>query len=454
MRKLVRFFLIAAVVVFCGPMWTDAQNTIYDLSPQTSEYSIIRHYKDKVDITFNLYLCEENDFNYIDRQTNTEYKASLPCGFNVSDFRIHNKYVYFCGQYESDVIVGWFDIDSVFFHGGSIHLAYMPVTSNNAPDLNATDRLTMLSKMKVYERNGEIHMVMIGEGCHIYNNYLYGHSAIVDAWTSNHSTVRMEYTMDYFDEYRYDDLAVTENYVVLVAHHIGTSFDYLAPNVFYYSLPTTPNIGIFSQVSLSNPINAICYFTEPDFISYNNGAMMITDMGGDKFVTVFDALYRNSDRNIIVTYYNDPLSWPVARYAFKPTTQYSYKEITYNKQMKSLYMMKRDGTCVIERLGPPFNNLDVYKTVDTYVWMSIDTLDNSGNAIVSGTEPLGIATKKILRFEEQVTNECVGLYVWEIREEEEYRGHHYPVQYYYRNGVGSILVQPNITITRINIICD
>ena len=295
-------------------------------------------------------------------------------------------------------------------------------------------------------------MVMIGEGYNIYNNVTNWHYAIIDVWTSNHSIVEIEYTLDYFDEYRYDDLTVTENYVVLVAHHIGTSFDYLAPIVFYYSLPTASHRGILSQISTSNPINATAYFTEPDFISYNNGAMMITDMGGDKFVTVFDALYMNSQRLTIVTYYSDPLTWPVARYAYTPTTQYSYKEITYNRQKGSLYLLKSDQPTMIERLGTPFAYLDVYKTDSKYLWMSLDTLDNAGNAILSGTEPNAGATKKILRFEES-TNNCVGLYNWNIWTELEYRGRHYPVQYYSYKRFESVSILPSTTTNPFVIIC-
>ena len=49
------------------------QNVIYDLNPQQSEFSIVRHYQGDVDITYSWYLSDENCFNYIDRLNNVYF---------------------------------------------------------------------------------------------------------------------------------------------------------------------------------------------------------------------------------------------------------------------------------------------------------------------------------------------------------------------------------------------
>ena len=62
--KLLFCFVLGLVL---SPHNVVGQNVIYDLAPQTSEFSIVRHYHDDIDITYSWYLLDENCFNYIDR---------------------------------------------------------------------------------------------------------------------------------------------------------------------------------------------------------------------------------------------------------------------------------------------------------------------------------------------------------------------------------------------------
>ena len=102
------------------------QNTIYDLSDIDSEFSIIRNYKENIDITYDVYLSTRK-FSYFDRSTSLYYYFVIPV--EVTDFRIVDGFVYFCGGSisQSGYVIGWFDIHNTFIGSdNNIKYIYIP----------------------------------------------------------------------------------------------------------------------------------------------------------------------------------------------------------------------------------------------------------------------------------------------------------------------------------------
>ena len=77
------------------------QDTIYAIDTIRAEYSIIRHYKDQIDISYNLQGGQKT-FAYTDRATNTVKFFDVSYGYNIFDFEISNGVVYFCGNVSPD----------------------------------------------------------------------------------------------------------------------------------------------------------------------------------------------------------------------------------------------------------------------------------------------------------------------------------------------------------------
>lgn len=85
--------------------------------------------------------------------------------------------------------------------------------------------------------------------------------------------------------------------------------------------------------------------------------------------------------------------------------------------------------------------------------MSIDTLDNGGDAVVSGTTNGAVNTKMLWKFVENI-NECIMLSQWNIGEDMEYRGGDSKMQYVYENRTLVTYIYPTISRRRLNVKCN
>ena len=411
MRKLVKFFVIAAVVVFCGPMWADAQNIIHDLQPTSSEYSIIRNYKDGVDICFTVNTCQEYCFTYIDRNGGIIRKASFPCELlYIHDFQVMDGRVYFCAQSGLDAIIGWFDIAGVFFSGDSIHYKELTTNFSQNPLINGPDEINLLTRLKVTKCNGDIHMVMLGTGRTSDGHNIGTYSAIVDAWTTNLYDWTYEYSLDYYNTVCYDDLTITDNYVVVAAHKID-AVDYMGSCLFYYSLPTSSNQSIFYPLSSGYSPFTAPYSQTSSSIIYCNvfHPQHITNLGGDSIAVVCDAV-AGSSYETVVSLYANPSTAPFSRFSYVPAGSYNYgyKEIAFDKIKQSLLMLLNQHN-ILECYNLINGYVDVYETNTDYIWMSLDDTWGKGGAILSGTNPMIGAMLSLWRFGENI-DACVNSY--------------------------------------------
>lgn len=122
----------------------------------------------------------------------------------VKDFEIVDRLVFFCGQ-TSDYsgFLGWFDIDSLFFLGGSAHI-----------DRNlSTLGLKSLDNIEIsYAVRGDIHIAGYGDDLGIPARYL--------AFEAVGNTVSgMQYrTLELNQGYDIVDMTLTDNYVVYMEH--------------------------------------------------------------------------------------------------------------------------------------------------------------------------------------------------------------------------------------------
>ncbi|MBR4229616.1 MAG: hypothetical protein IKR83_02770 [Bacteroidales bacterium] len=447
-RKSIGLQICILLLGFMFPNVSHGQNVIYDLAPFQSEYSLIRHYKDYVDITFSMYTCDEKGFYYIDRQNNITYRANLPCQFDVYDFRIFGDNVYFCGWKDGKTIIGWFDINDVFFFNGDIRILYFPSVTTIHDIDNGIDKFEYFQKLKVFKENGETHLVIVGNGKHIVNNIYGGGSIIVDVWTPDHIIWRFKYTMDYNNILNYEDIAVTDNYVVVTARDNS-----LQSNIFYYPLPTSAGMTIFDAYGTS-PIAAPRYASDRNYLQCLTN-LLVTEMMNDEFVTVCKGILGDGTQATVVTYYQDPVTWPLARYAYVPPTLplCSYNEICYSKRNKKLYMPKYHAD-YIESFGAPFTQVDMYQIANSYMVMSLDTLDIKGDAVISATETGGPSTKKVWVLDEKNTENCVNVNnVW-TWQEVEVRGYQPVNQLIYQGVLGEELLRPEIESIDMEIICE
>ena len=178
--------------------------------------------------------------------------------------------------------------------------------------------------------------------------------------------------------------------------------------------------------------------------------MLVVDMGADSFATVCNAIYRENTPMIVITYYQDPITWPWARFMFKPRTAMC-NEVVYNRNMGSLYLM---NIYEIASFGSPYTNVNYYYYInEPYRQNSIDTLDIRGDAVISGSNQLGNSEKMLLKFDEN-PNDCIGMIPWDVKDEREYRGENIKNQFVYFGRMSTYYIQPDISEYELIIKCE
>ncbi len=459
------FFVSLLIALIIAPSAVAGQSVVYDLSPQASEFSIVRHYVNDVDITYSWYLSDENCFCYVDRQNNIYYKAYVGMNLKVYDFRIFNDVIYFCGEYGNSSAIGWFDIAGLFFNSDYINIVNTPIyeSTSDTTGIGGYDVGIRGTRLKVFKQNGDLHLVMVGAGQHLYYDKQYvdtlgrvwasNYSAIIDMWTADHLDWYMRYTMDYYDEMSYDDIAVTSKYVVVTAHSIDTNNNYLSPQILYYSKPVMAGQS-FLGYPYANPIYAPGYCSYSNVIHCRMGApLLVAEMVDDTFATACDAVVLNDIPVTAVTYYEDPVSVPIQRFLYHFNDSYGdFKEIRYNVIDRFLYLF-RFHTRLLERIGPPFSYAYRYKGAEVvYCGMSMDVIDKNGMAVITSSD--AYTMKKLWWFNANHVNDCVNQESAEISKKQDVRDSYSKRQYWLEKHYQPVSLRCVVSVHEMDIICE
>ena len=375
--------LLPLLALLLPSVQAHGQNIFYDLSAYSSEKPSIKNYKPDVDIKYERYYSgAPSTFDYIDRANNVTYSFSLPDAFlrPVSDYEIHKGKVYFCGSSHiavnrSTAFFGWFDIDSVYFHNGDVHIFELPV-SVDFVDLNQYDaNISVFRKLSVVEGNGVVHLAMTGDGSH--NHQLYG--VIANAYGAPGSgawTVGL--SMDFSGTVTFEDIAITYGYVVALARNNSNEhciLEYPHPSLVP---PGESFLGVPSALPISTPM----YITPQSIFTATPYAMFMTglDHGNtDAFVTVCSDGYDER----LVSFYQNP-GYCNRRLKYDTPRPSRIEEISYSDRHKTLCMVSGDEVSVIYRMTDPYSEVYRVHTGPDYRWRSIDVISSKGNFIISG----------------------------------------------------------------------
>ncbi len=392
--RFMRCFVLMALLLYLAPL--QAQSIIYDDSQQLGETSIIRNYKENVDITYNAAAGEIDRFNYIDRNSLVVLTAPLTIPIIIHDFVIIGDTVFFCGsctivKSSHKPVYGYFDINKVFFSGGAITYLVATVPPGNPPDYS---EITSWDKIDVLKTTyGETHLLMTGSGSKFIGNMFYSDVwAIADALIDNSGLHTIYYHIDTNCVFRYKDVAITDNYAIVAAYSTMGRYD-----LFYYTHPVNPGDYFFpasytnwryevpGTPALPSPFNVI-----------------IAKMTQDAFAVL---CYRLGVGNDVVTLsiYNSPTMSPI----HKCIVSYNNdcREMVYNPLLKTLYITQ--GWTDILGIKAPFTTTNYISTIfNNYMWLSVDNADLDTHEILSGFDNYTLE-KKIWRLDELNQNSCV-----------------------------------------------
>lgn len=243
----------------------------------------------------------------------------------MHDFEVLDDKVFFCGKHcaTSIGVVGWFDINNVFYMSGAIQYGGFP----------SALRMTSLSRLDVYYFNGMYHMALIGEmqtsGGASYTTVcdVYDSAGVWKAYYLNNSAGDIGYT----------DIAANGSHVVAAAKK-SYSADYMV-NIYKIS----PNF-------LSTPIPTVSKYLLNGDTPLDD--ILVEAVGSDMFVLAYyyDSLsYAGTEYAVFsvdaVTDMVSPLYyWQIEHGASTMYSGWKLRELKYDPDAQNLLLL-HDVSC-------------------------------------------------------------------------------------------------------------
>lgn len=370
-----------------------------------AEHSFIRNYKEDIDIKFEVhYDGPIHSFDYIDRATGTMRYFTFPNNYWIYDFKISNGIVYFCGYYQNmgveSALLGWFDIDDVFFHNGNVNFKIFSVPLYTDCGAKISDYLIDFYRLEVIKVSGTVHVVAIGSGKHGNNSPT---ELIAELWQSSSGAWSLEYTLSERHYSTYLDLTVTDNYVVVLAM-ADTLYGGCQHRILHYDkqTPATANQSIFSILG-ANPVPShtipLTYFPPspvyPRIVSLRNDSLATVCLRND-----------HVDKHYVVNIYKSPLLPPLQCFSFKAGNDV-IEEIAYDADIDYLSMIGDYKVYYVKTGNNLITSIDYawYPPMDYTYWTSIDDIRGEKQFVISGTGP--DFWGKIWRFDPTTASDCI-----------------------------------------------
>lgn len=378
LQKVVLYAMLGSTV----PVFS--QTTIYG-SNQYSEYSIIRNYdmKPNVDITFNV-ICADITFNYVDRSSSVVYSVDVSNYiYHIVDFVVYDGSVFFCGYGGGNPLYGFFNVQDVFFNGGTI----TKVSLNSIPfgDDNVSFFPTKIDARE--SLSGDVHLMMTGsasaslkEGMdtNVYRGP--NGSAIMDVVITSPVYHDFFFTVDTENEYLFDDVILTEKYAVVSARG-KTSNHNFRHDFFFYNSPT---LSLDSYFYTQTPLGTGVF--QMPVHEANAGSLLVlggsndirlAKMEQDVFATVCN---NDATGQMTLSIYNDPNNNVINRKELPFLT--NCREISYVTREKAFAILS--SSCdYLYYTKYPFNDVLEIKT-GIVSWLSLDKTDSDSHVILSG----------------------------------------------------------------------
>ena len=277
------------------PTVANGQDAIYEINVPASKKTIVREMKENAAIVYS-YDGTDGRFSYVDMNAPFCYSAEIPL-LEVNDFEIYNDTVYFCGKGGGVAVAGFFDINATFFLGASAQYVFMPssIPCYIDPGTVSYENILDLKKIEVMDNpRGKPHMLMIGDATCTHSGNMVNR-CIVDVY-HNGTNWEIAMTQEHESILYFDDIAVTDNFVIAAGHKHPQDGEYLT----IFSRPTSPFVNIFNVLFPSGaqpyPVHSaggmMCYTTAWD------EDYLVEHITGDIFATIGHGGYYGLPNNI------------------------------------------------------------------------------------------------------------------------------------------------------------
>ena len=317
-------------IIFIAMAFSTMAQNVTAILPFISDNTIVREYAHNVFIVFN-YNTVESTVNYVDMASGVVLSADVTPA-EVSDFEIYDGSVYFCGTAAGTPIAGFFNVYSVFFGSGQIDyfpLSY-PIGCNDfPPDI---DIITSAMKIEVMPKGSDKpHMIIIGEAtCTRIPNQV--NRCVIDLYYDGTDWI-IAMSQAHDGILYYDDVAVTENYVVCVGHKHPSDAEYLVP---FKRAIASDNIFDESNITPYGTWDLFMAGGGNDYDPATDEEFLIEHIDGDIVATVCHGYHRMSEGTILNIY--DP-AFSVADRCMIYDYSYRNCDLKYNPVTNGLYLL-------------------------------------------------------------------------------------------------------------------
>lgn len=340
MKRIFKYLCIAATAAMSlFPTIASGQDAIYEIGVPATKKTIVREMKENVAIVYS-YDGTDGWFSYVDMNTPDCYSAKIP-GLEVNDFEIYKDTVYFCGKGGGVAVAGYFDINATFFMGAPAQYAFMPSSiycQIDNPFPNYEDIIDLRKIVVMNNPGGQPHMLMIGEATCTHSVNLVNR-CIVDVYYDG-SDWEIAMTQEHESILYFDDIAVTDNYVIAAGHKHPQDGEYLTS----FPRPTNPIVSIFYGCIGSSGTMPWHVYSAGGMSCYTTAwdeDHLVAHITGDIFATICHGGYSGSLPNnlggTVLSLYNTAST--VYNRGYVSDSSANYKDLRFNKYTNSLYLL-------------------------------------------------------------------------------------------------------------------
>lgn len=333
-KTLITCILTAFVVLSSQFQNLSAQNNIVDMSTTIqSRGSIVREYRKDVFLVYN----DDRTFNLIEILTGSCLTINLP-SITVNDFEIADDTAYFCGNIGSTVVAGWFSVYNAFYAGSPITMVFVPTSLSCAYWPSCTEEILSLDKLEVIKyNNGFNHLVMVGKATCTSSTTT--NTCIAEIYY-NGPDCKLEYQVEHWGAFGYDDVSVTNNEVVIVGHKRESEGEYWT----WFTHPAFNGTMFPSSSPFNNPTYDAADL--PAYYPHNESELLIEDIPGtSRYATVCQAVVCPSptlcsEYTCLNLYVN--CSTLFYRCRIDDYHSLTYRELKYNPNTNSFFLLMED----------------------------------------------------------------------------------------------------------------
>ena len=356
--------------------------------------AIVRHWYDEYYIVYCDNGVDSSHFCCVNLSS-MSYLDFCTGYLGVKDFEIAKDMVYFCGKNVTSPNFGYFDIPLLFYGGGtSVTTVNLGGSYSSVGYPGYTEQVLDLFELEVQLCNDGVHVYMIGAS--EFSGQPDTTRCIVDMRNlSGSSTWLCQMAQEQYSVYYYDDITLTDNYVVVVGNKHGGegqyNSSYVKPTSAANQLIPAPCLALYT-----------CAGDFDDYTLFRDKPLMVEHLLGDYYATVGHAsidLGPNVDGGTVISIYEAANNTCIYRrflpQGYADTAYWKLLDFRYNETFKRLYLLQRMSNPISNVVESVICAFDISSgpwsiTATKVFWipeqgyMSLDQCSSVGEAIVAG----------------------------------------------------------------------